>query len=70
MDCPIVDLAPIEVGMTSQRFQILDFTNAVNFGEVVIISRKVTSDVSGIHVHKRIGYTFSQLTKILVFFMG
>ena len=51
MDCPLVDLAPIEVGMTIQRFEILDFTNAVNFGEVVIISRKATSDVSGILVH-------------------
>ena len=35
-----VDVAPIEVGLTHQRHQFLDFTNIVNFGEIHIVSKK------------------------------
>ena len=34
-------------GMTSQRHDLVDYTHAVNFGEVVIISRRILSNVSG-----------------------
>ena len=31
---------PLEVGMTSERFEYLDFTNAMVFADVHIISKK------------------------------
>ena len=36
--------------MTSQRFQILDFTHAVTFAELLIISREMSSSVTGTFV--------------------
>lgn len=36
-----VDVAPIEVGMTSQRHEFLDFTNPVVYANIHIISKRI-----------------------------
>lgn len=36
-----VDVAPIEVGMTSQRHEFLDFTNPVVYAKIHIISKRI-----------------------------
>lgn len=39
-----VDVAPLEVGLTSQRFSFLDFTNPVTFAEIHIISKRIDAN--------------------------
>jgi hypothetical protein len=42
-----VDFAPLEVGMTSQRYKVLDYSHAIIFTGPVIISRQIEPSMSG-----------------------
>ena len=59
-----VDLVPLEVGMTSKRFEYMDFTNSMVFAEIFIISKKIMAR----QIRNFIVEIFDLWTMMLIFF--